>query len=121
MSFQVDAGDATQNEESSTGSSVGNLANTECRVYRDMNMPDGDACRPDGTLKDASEMNFPNSPSDATHDLPDISKDEYFFLNLEKNLPNDATDDATEEENEDKLSSKSGWHPKVKFSHIFNI
>lgn len=34
------------------------------QVYKDWTKPDGDACRPDGTLKDASEMEWPNSPSD---------------------------------------------------------
>jgi hypothetical protein len=31
---------------------------------KDSSKPDGDACRDDGTLKDASELDWPNSPSD---------------------------------------------------------
>ena len=33
--------------------------------FKDTSMPDGDACREDGTLKDASEMEWPNSPSES--------------------------------------------------------
>jgi hypothetical protein len=54
-------------------SSVSNLGNTE-RVWKDRNMPDGDTCRLDGTLKDASEMEWPNSLSD----LPETSNNDYF-------------------------------------------
>ena len=35
------------------------------RIYKDYSKPDGEACRDDGTLKDASEMEWPNSPSDS--------------------------------------------------------
>src|ERR1700689_332106 len=34
---------------------------------KDKSKPDGDVCRPDGTLKDASEMDWPHSPSDSIH------------------------------------------------------
>jgi hypothetical protein len=33
--------------------------------FKDSSKPDGDACRDDGTLKDASELEWPNSPSDS--------------------------------------------------------
>ena len=36
----------------------------KCQVLKDMDKPDGDACRLDGTLKDASEMEWPHSLSD---------------------------------------------------------
>ena len=34
------------------------------QIYKYYSKPDGDACRDDGTLKDMSEMEWPNSPSD---------------------------------------------------------
>ena len=108
MSFQID--DATRMEEGSSG--VGNLGNTE-QIFKDRNMPDGDACRPDGTLKDASEMDFPNSPSEAPGNLPESSgdRDNYFFLNLKRRLPSDDSD-------EEESSSASDGHPKTKVSYI---
>ena len=46
----------------------GNDSDSE-QIYKDYSKPDGDACRDDGTLKDASEMEWPNSPSDSNpHD-----------------------------------------------------
>jgi hypothetical protein len=33
-------------------------------MEKDNSKPDGDTCRPDGTLKEASEMEWPHSPSD---------------------------------------------------------
>lgn len=36
-------------------------------------MPDGDACRPDGTLKDASEIEWQHSPS-STHTREKVSR-----------------------------------------------
>ena len=33
-------------------------------MFKDPSCEDGDACREDGTLKDASEMEWLNSPSD---------------------------------------------------------
>ena len=46
-----------------------NDSNSE-QIYKDYSKPDGDACRDDGTLKDASEMEWPNSPSDSNpHDF----------------------------------------------------
>jgi hypothetical protein len=54
-------------EEGSSGQ--GNLAGGNTKQYfKDTNMLDGDACRPDGTLKDASEILFLNSPSEAPVD-----------------------------------------------------
>ena len=87
-------------EEHSSG--VGTLDHTE-QIYKDRNMPDGDACRADGTLKDASEMEWPNSPSEARANLPETGADEYFFLNLKRNLPDD---DSDEEESGSASESK---------------
>ena len=70
--------------EGSTG--VGNLSNTE-RFLKDGTMPDGDACQPDRTLKDASEMIWLNSPSGQTQNLPEptqLSEDGY---NTKRSLP----------------------------------
>ena len=33
-------------------------------IPKDASKPDGEACRADGTLKDADEMEWPNSPSE---------------------------------------------------------
>ena len=108
MSFQID--DVTRMEEGS--SSVGNLGNTE-QIFKDRSMLDGDVCRPDGTLKDASEMDFLNSLSEALGNLPKSSSyhDNYFFLNLKRRLPSDDSD-------EEESSSASDRHPKTKVSHI---
>ena len=35
------------------------------QIYKYYSKPDGDACRDDGTLKDVSKMEWPNSPSDS--------------------------------------------------------
>ena len=34
------------------------------QIYKDYSKPDGEACQDDGTLKDASELEWPNSLSD---------------------------------------------------------
>jgi hypothetical protein len=102
MSFQVAEG----------SSGVG----TE-RIFKDRNMPDGDACWPDGTLKDASKMDFPNLLSDVlgNSNLPElpVSKNEYFFLNLKRKLPGNDFD-------EDDSSSISDGHPKTKVNYIYS-
>ena len=36
---------------------------------KDFSKPDGDACNEDGTLKDASEMDWPDSPSGSTNNV----------------------------------------------------
>ena len=46
-------------------SDVGSSSNAHENTYlMDMSKPEGDACREDGTLKDASEMEWPNSPTE---------------------------------------------------------
>ena len=35
------------------------------QIYKDYSKPDGDASQDDGTLKDVSKMEWPNSPSDS--------------------------------------------------------
>jgi hypothetical protein len=76
MSFQVD----NQNQMKEGSSSVVNLGNCNAeQVLKDRDMPDGDACQPDGTLKDASELEWPNLPSD----LPERSNNQYFLFELE--------------------------------------
>ena len=109
MSLPVDK--ATRMEEGSSG--VGKMGNTE-QFFKDKNMPDGDACRPDGTLKDASELSFPNSPSDATMNLPEIGDEDagYFFKNLKRAHRNDDSDEESSSE------STSDEHPKTKVSYI---
>ena len=41
--------------------------NEENTHIMDISKPVGDACREDGTLKDASEMEWPNSPTEYNH------------------------------------------------------
>jgi hypothetical protein len=106
MSFQVD--NWNQIEEGSSG--VGNLGNHNAeQVLKDRDMPDGDACRPDGTLKDASELEWPNSPSD----LPETSNNKYIFLNLKRDLPCDSS-------NKDESSSASDGYQKNKGQLYFH-
>jgi hypothetical protein len=104
---------ATWMEEGSSGQ--GNLAggNTE-QYFKDTNMPDGDACRPDGTLKDASEMLFLNSPSEAPGNLPEPRKDDYFFLNLKRGLPGNDSDDEQSSLASDSNDSVEGVGPRSK-------
>lgn len=74
------------------------------RVAKDQTKPDGDACRADGTLKDASEMQWPNSPSDSTREQREGSP-----ANLKRRLP---IDDA---ESDDEK------RPKAKVTHQYLI
>ena len=70
-------------------------------------MPDGDACRPDGTLKDASEMQWPDSLSERNlPEGPGMSEDGY---NLKRSLPRDE-----EEESDSEIDRQ----PKTKVSYI---
>lgn len=71
------------------------------RVAKDQTKPDSDACRADGTLKDTSEMQWPNSPSDSTR--------EQTPANLKRRLP---IDDA---ESDDEK------RPKAKVTHQYLI
>ena len=54
-------------------------------------MPEGDACRPDGTLKDASEMEWLHSPSDLN---PPESRES--SIGLKRKLANDEGDSSDE-------------------------
>ena len=99
-------------QEGSTGPGVGNSDNSE-QFFKDGMMPDGDACRPDGTLKDASEMEWPNSPSEETRNLPELtpsqlSEDGY---NSKRSLPCD----------EEESNSESDGPPKTKVNYIFIV
>ena len=47
-----------------TSESSSGLEGAGHSYFKDPSKPDGDACREDGTLKDASEMEWPNSPSE---------------------------------------------------------
>jgi hypothetical protein len=89
---------------------VGTLGYAE-QTFKDSTLPDGDACRPDGTLKDASEMEWPNSPSEAK--LPELSDDGY---NLKRSLPRDEEELGVEESN-----FESEGPPKTKVSYIFIV
>jgi hypothetical protein len=46
------------------------VASVTGTYLKDASKPDGDACREDGTLKDASEMEWPNSPSQTNFENP---------------------------------------------------
>ena len=45
-------------------------ANSNQRKQKDLQKPDGKACNSDGTLKDASDMEWPDSPSASALVLP---------------------------------------------------
>lgn len=47
----------------------------------DMSKPEGDACREDGTLKDASEMEWPNSPTEHNQALISQHEEDWEFHN----------------------------------------
>ena len=57
-------------------------------------MPEGDAVRVDGTLKDASEMEWPNSPSDLNP--PELWEDSF---NLKRKQPIDEDESNDEDDN----------------------
>jgi hypothetical protein len=97
-------------EEGSTGPGVSDLDNTE-QFFKDGTMPDGDACRPDGTLKDASEMEWLNSPSEETRNLPEVTHLSEDGYNLKRRLPCD----------EEESNSDSDGPPKTKVSYIFIV
>ena len=46
---------------SESSSRIGDASGT---YFKDASKPDGDTCHEDGTLKDASEMEWPDSPSE---------------------------------------------------------
>jgi hypothetical protein len=78
------------------------------QFFKDVMMPDGDACRPDGTLKDASEMEWPNSPSEETRNLPELTQLSEDGYNLKRSLPCD----------EEESNSESDGPPKTKVNYI---
>jgi hypothetical protein len=92
---------------------VGTLGYTE-KIFKDGTMPDGDACRPDGTLKDASEMEWLNSPSEANLNLPELSDDGH---SLKRSLPRDEE----ELDGEEESNFESEGPPKIKVSYIFIV
>ena len=117
--FEVD--NADRREEGS--STVGTLGDTE-RIFQDRNMPDGDACRPDRTLKDASEMEWLHSPSQAQGNLPqgnlpETSDNDYFFLNLKRGLPGDDSDEEAGSASERKVSN-AVIHQSIKYLPVLN-
>jgi hypothetical protein len=71
-------------------------------IFKDMTIPDGDARRPDGTLKDAREMSWLHSPSD-------VNK-------LKRSLPRDEDESS---ENETDLESIAP--PKSKVSTFVEV
>ena len=92
------SGDATQEN-----------TNNSKQIYKDYSKPNGEACREEGTLKDVSELDWPDSPSDPSpHDwngpwnLGEPEED----LILKIKSPGD----------EDESSYESDELPKVKVS-----
>ncbi len=56
----------------SHGRNISPVASSSCQQETyliDKSQPNGDACRDDGTLKDASKMEWPHSPTDYNHPL----------------------------------------------------
>lgn len=87
-------------------------------VFKDTTKPDGDACRPDGTLKDASEMEWLDSPSAVPVNLPNLKENSIDFnddlpswdtLTKKRSLPSDG-----DESNENESVVAPG--PKIKVS-----
>ena len=68
-----------------------------------MSKPDSDACREDGTLKDASEMEWPNSPSEPN--FQDDSESVLSYMSKGKKRKQDFSD---EEDNIIMLDSQAG-------------
>ena len=83
------------------------------QFFKDGMMPDGDACRPDGTLKDASEMVWIDSPSEQTRNLPEETQLSEDGHKTKRSLPYD------EEESNSELESDGP--PKTKVSYIFIV
>lgn len=54
------------------------------KVFKDSSKPDGDACRDDGTLKDASELEWPNSPSDSQAANNSFDDSDYVMETLDR-------------------------------------
>jgi hypothetical protein len=55
----------------------------ERKIYREATKPVGDACREDGTLKDADEMVWPNSPTELEPDNNDSEKRKTYMRDVE--------------------------------------
>ena len=84
---------------SELSSGIGSASGT---YFKDTSKPDGDACREDGTLKDASEMDWADSPSEphfgeypdldgnARHEDSDL---ELSYLSVRKKRKQDFSDD----------------------------
>jgi hypothetical protein len=92
-------------EEGSSG--VGNSHSTE-QIFKDFDMPDGDACRPDGTLKDASEMEWPDSPTEGNvSKQTQLSEDGY---NSKRSLPQACDDKESESESDGPPRTKVNYN-----------
>jgi hypothetical protein len=88
-------------------------------IARHEKVLEGDAVRPDGTLKDASEMEWPHSPSDPSP--PKLSETERPILPLAQNLPNLSKDPISlkrKSYNKDEADNKL---PKAKVIRIFGL
>ena len=73
---------------------------SDTRVAKDHMLPEGDACRADGTLKDASEIEWVHSPSDLTREQTEEPS-----VDLKRKLPVDSA-----ESDDERL-------PKAKVTH----
>ena len=73
-------------------SDVGSSSNQQEMTYlMDISKPEGDACRKDGTLKDADEMEWPNSPTEYNQPLPIEYGDQFSDLEFPKSPSEDNT------------------------------
>jgi hypothetical protein len=84
MGTYPNANCSTKNSEASSSSNT--VGNTH---LRDASKPEGEACNADGTLKDASELEWPDSPSEpnaATFEIhPEDDNDRVWdYWNLKK-------------------------------------
>jgi len=72
------------------------------QAFKNWTMPDGEACRPDGTLKDAHEIEWLHSPSDLN--ACNLREEQ---SSLKRKLSGD----------EDSSDNEDGGLPKAKVTH----
>ena len=67
----------------------------EGKIYRDTTKPVGDACHEDGTLKDADEMVWPNSPTELEPDNNDSENRKTYVRDAMKPVSDACREDGT--------------------------
>ena len=75
------------------------------RIYKDHTKPDGEACWDDGMLKDASEMEWPDSPSDSNPQNLNLEEKNVI---LKRKLPGDENESGYD--NDELLKAKVSYN-----------